>query len=100
MALSLLSTAAMLKLGRVREGRMIDLAPTSAKLRRRAVRIVQEMVGVGRAAAVKALQRSGWSVRKALEAKGQGKGRGRGTGQGSRSRSSSRSKPRSRSRSI
>ena len=66
MALSLLSTAAMLRLGRVRDGRMIDLAPTSAKLRRRAVRMVMEMGGVGAAPARRALEASGWSVRAAL----------------------------------
>lgn len=67
MALALLSTGAMLRLGRVQAGRMIDLAPTSAKLRRRAVRMVVELGEVGERAARAALVRSGWSVRSALE---------------------------------
>ncbi len=67
MALSLLSTAAMLQTGRVRDGRMIDLVPTSAKLRRRAVRIVMEMADVGAAGAEAALAANGWRVRAALD---------------------------------
>jgi N-acetylmuramic acid 6-phosphate etherase len=66
MALSLLSTAAMLRLGRVRAGRMIDLVGTNEKLRRRAVRIVAELGGVGAPRAQAALARRGWSVRAAL----------------------------------
>jgi N-acetylmuramic acid 6-phosphate etherase len=68
MALSLLSTAAMIRLGKVRAGRMIDLVPTSAKLRRRAVRMVMELGGVDGARAGVALAGSGWRVRAALEA--------------------------------
>ena len=67
MALALLSTGAMLRLGRVQAGRMIDLAPASAKLRRRAVRMVMELGGAGEARARRALARAGWSVRAALE---------------------------------
>jgi N-acetylmuramic acid 6-phosphate etherase len=99
MALSLLSTAAMLKLGRVRAGRMVDLVPTSAKLRRRAVRIVQEMAGVRAAPAAAALRKAGWSVREALRAMETEQGRGSSSRSGSRSRSGSSSRSRSRSRS-
>ncbi|GEJ58025.1 N-acetylmuramic acid 6-phosphate etherase [Anaeromyxobacter diazotrophicus] len=67
MALALLSTGAMLRLGRVRAGRMIDVAPASAKLRRRAVRTVAELGRVGERRARAALARWGWSVRAALE---------------------------------
>jgi len=63
MALGLVSTAAFVRLGAVRDGRMIDLAPTSAKLRRRAVRLVTELTGLGEAAARAALRRAGWRVR-------------------------------------
>ena len=70
MALSLLSTGAMLQLGRVRDGRMIDLVATNAKLRRRAVRIVMELGGLGERAAAAALTRTRWSVRAALEISG------------------------------
>jgi N-acetylmuramic acid 6-phosphate etherase len=82
MALSLLSTGAMLRLGKVRDGRMIDLVATNAKLRRRAVRIVMELGGLGERAAAAALKRARWSVRAALA--------GSGSGSGSRSRSRSR----------
>jgi N-acetylmuramic acid 6-phosphate etherase len=68
MALSCLSTAAMLRLGRVRAGRMVDLVATNEKLRRRAIGIVAELGGVGAARARAALVRSGWSVRAALAA--------------------------------
>jgi N-acetylmuramic acid 6-phosphate etherase len=67
MALALVSTGAMLRLGRVRAGRMIDVAPGSSKLRRRAVRMVTELGGVGPRRARAALERSAWSVRAALE---------------------------------
>ncbi|MFL5262674.1 MAG: N-acetylmuramic acid 6-phosphate etherase [Anaeromyxobacteraceae bacterium] len=67
MALSLLSTAAMVRLGRVREGRMIDLRATNAKLRLRALRMVEELGGVTARRARAALEASGWSVRRALE---------------------------------
>jgi N-acetylmuramic acid 6-phosphate etherase len=68
MALSCLSTAAMLRLGRVRAGRMVDLVATNEKLRRRAIGIVAALGGVGAARARAALVRSGWSVRAALAA--------------------------------
>jgi N-acetylmuramic acid 6-phosphate etherase len=84
MALSLLSTGAMLRLGRVRAGRMVDLVPTSDKLRRRAIRIVEEMGRVGARTAAAALRKEGWSVRRALERVGGG-----GSGKGARSRSRS-----------
>jgi N-acetylmuramic acid 6-phosphate etherase len=77
MALSLLSTAAMLRLGRVRGGRMVDLVATNAKLRARAVRIVAELAGVGAAAARARLAANGWSVRAAV---GPGKKRSRAGG--------------------
>ncbi|HUL57954.1 MAG TPA: N-acetylmuramic acid 6-phosphate etherase [Anaeromyxobacteraceae bacterium] len=68
MALGLLSTAAFVRLGAVRAGRMVALAATSAKLRRRAVRTVSALCGVSAARAHAALQRSGWKVAAALEA--------------------------------
>jgi N-acetylmuramic acid 6-phosphate etherase len=68
MALGLLSTAAFVRLGAVRDGRMIDVAPASAKLRRRAVAMVVELTGLGEAAARRALTRAGWRVRAAVEA--------------------------------
>lgn len=66
MALSLLSTATFVRLGAVREGRMVALRPGSAKLRDRAVRNVAALAGIGAAAARRLLVESGWDVRGAL----------------------------------
>ncbi len=66
MALTLFSTGAMLRLGRLERGRMVDLRPASEKLRRRAVRTVAELSGSSPARSRSALSRSGWSVRAAL----------------------------------
>jgi N-acetylmuramic acid 6-phosphate etherase len=68
MALTLLSTGAMLRWGRVERGRMIDLRPGSEKLRRRAVRTVAELGGATPGRSRAALARSGWSLRAALAA--------------------------------
>jgi N-acetylmuramic acid 6-phosphate etherase len=68
MALGLLSSAAFVRLGTVRAGRMIALRPTSEKLRRRAVRTVAELSGIGGPAARRLLSASGWDVRRALHA--------------------------------
>jgi N-acetylmuramic acid 6-phosphate etherase len=68
MALGLLSSAAFVRLGAIRAGRMIDLRPTSEKLRRRAVRTVSELSGIGAPAARRLLSASGWDVRRALDA--------------------------------
>ncbi len=66
MALGLVSTAAFVRLGAVRGGRMIALAPASEKLRERAVRNVAALGGVGAREARRLLRESGWSVRAAL----------------------------------
>jgi len=80
MALSLLSTAAFVRLGAVHRGRMVALRPTSEKLRRRAVRTVAELSGASPARARSVLLRSGWSVARALSALGAAAGRGRPEG--------------------
>lgn len=68
MALGLVSTAAFVRLGAVRSGRMIALRPASGKLRERAVRNVSVLAGVSPAAARRALERTAWDVRAALAA--------------------------------
>jgi N-acetylmuramic acid 6-phosphate etherase len=103
MALSLLSTAAMLQLGRVRGGRMIDLAPTSQKLRGRALRIVMELAGASAPSAEAALAVSGWRVRAALAALAHGGPRGQPLSLGGgesvpRSRSGHRSRPKAKAK--
>jgi N-acetylmuramic acid 6-phosphate etherase len=70
MALGLVSSAAFVRLGAVRAGRMVALRPASEKLRRRAVRTVAELGGVGAAAARRLLSAAGWDVSRALAAAG------------------------------
>lgn len=67
LVLNMLSTAAMIRSGRTRGDLMIDLRPTNAKLRARAIRMVRDETGLDEAAARARLEASGWSVRKALE---------------------------------
>jgi N-acetylmuramic acid 6-phosphate etherase len=66
LVLNMLSTTAMIRSGRTRGDLMIDLRPTNAKLRARAVRIVSDETGVGEDEARARLEAAGWSVRKAL----------------------------------
>jgi N-acetylmuramic acid 6-phosphate etherase len=67
LVLNMLSTAAMIRSGRTRGDLMVDLRPTNAKLKERAVRMVQDEAGVGEEEARARLEAAGWSVRKALE---------------------------------
>lgn len=83
MALGLLSTAAFVRLGAVRGGRMIEARPVNEKLRRRAVRTVAALTGLPPPAARAALVRSGWSVRKVLDAASRA-GRATPSGRGAR----------------
>jgi N-acetylmuramic acid 6-phosphate etherase len=92
MALGLLSTAAFVRLGGVRGGRMIGLRPASEKLRRRAVRNVEALAGVGAGAARRLLDGTGWDVRRAIDAASRRNAQG-GLG---RTRSGPRSTPRRR----
>lgn len=66
LVLNILTTATMARLGRVYGNRMIDLIPRSAKLRDRALRLVQELAGVSRPAAARALAVAGQRVRLAV----------------------------------
>jgi N-acetylmuramic acid 6-phosphate etherase len=66
LVLNMLSTAAMIRSGRTRGDLMIDLRPTNAKLRERAVRMVRDETGVSEEEARTRLEAAGWSVRKAL----------------------------------
>jgi len=67
MALGLLSTATFVRLGAVREGRMVALRAGSAKLRARAVRNVAALAGVSAARARRLLEASAWNVSRAIE---------------------------------
>jgi len=64
--LNLFTTLAMVRLGKVQSNLMIDLKPSNAKLRGRAVRIVGELTGADSEAARAALARSGWVVKRAV----------------------------------
>ncbi|MGI8880724.1 MAG: N-acetylmuramic acid 6-phosphate etherase [Jatrophihabitans sp.] len=54
-ALNALSTAVMVRLGKTYRGRMVDVLATNQKLRRRSVRIVQELTGIDEEGAMAAI---------------------------------------------
>ena len=64
--LNLFSTLLMLRLGHVFRSRMVDMLATNAKLKARAVRMVQELAAAGASAAREALSRTDWNVKAAL----------------------------------
>ena len=66
MALNLLSTGVMVRLGKVHGNRMVDVAVTNAKLEDRALRILRDLAGVGREQGSALLQQAGGSVKLAL----------------------------------
>ena len=66
LVLNMLSTCAMVKLGKVYGNLMVDVQPTNVKLRQRAVRIVTEIASVDATAAETLLQAAGWQVKTAV----------------------------------
>jgi len=62
-ALNIISTGAMVALGKVRGNLMIDLHTTSTKLRDRAVRVVAELTESDYNSAREKLEASGWNLR-------------------------------------
>ena len=64
--LNLFTTLTMVRLGKTLSNLMVDLNPSNAKLRERAVRVVSELTGRDAATARQALSRAGWNVRKAV----------------------------------
>lgn len=64
--LNMISTATMVKLGRVQSNLMVDLRTWSVKLRERAKRIVAQLTGVSLTEAEQALQVNDWEVRRTL----------------------------------
>lgn len=66
-ALNILSTCSMIRLGKVKGNFMIDLTPTNAKLRDRAARIYAQLKGTSIEEAHQVLSQHNWNIRKALE---------------------------------
>jgi N-acetylmuramic acid 6-phosphate etherase len=66
MALNILSTGAMVKLGKVYGNRMVDVAVTNTKLTDRALQMIQDLTQLERDAAGELLAASGRSVKVAL----------------------------------
>jgi N-acetylmuramic acid 6-phosphate etherase len=66
LVLNMLTTAAMIRLGRVYDGLMIGVQPTNEKLRERATRIVETIAEVSTEAAAQALEKAQGDVRVAI----------------------------------
>ena len=66
MALNILSTGVMVRLGKVHGNRMVDVAVTNSKLEDRALRILRDLAGVERARGGELLAEAGGSVKLAL----------------------------------
>lgn len=66
MALNMLTTASMVKLGKTYGNLMVDVRPGSAKLRDRARRLVMQIAGVGEERAAELLDYSKWDVKAAI----------------------------------
>ncbi len=61
MALNMLSTATMVRLGGTYDGLMVNVTPTNAKLKKRALGIIMEVAGCPEEEAAKALEGAGMS---------------------------------------
>jgi N-acetylmuramic acid 6-phosphate etherase len=72
MALNMISTIAMVRLGYVWSNLMVDMPATNAKLRRRARRIVMQATGATEKIAASALKRAGGNARTAIVMVGRG----------------------------
>src|SRR5438552_9128379 len=66
LVLNTLTTASLARLGRNHGHRMVDLQPRSRKLRERALRLVEELAGVPRSRAIRALAEARGQVRLAI----------------------------------
>jgi N-acetylmuramic acid 6-phosphate etherase len=66
MVLNMLSTASMIRLGKVYGNLMVDVAATNAKLKRRAEHILEQAAGVTRGEATAVLHETGYRVKPAL----------------------------------
>jgi N-acetylmuramic acid 6-phosphate etherase len=67
LTLNLLSTCAMVRLGRVRGNEMVDLNISNEKLRDRGARLVSAQLGISYEAARARLEQANWNVRACLD---------------------------------
>ena len=63
MALNILSTGVMVRLGKVHGNRMVDVSVSNSKLQDRALRILRDLQGVDRERGMALLQEAGGSVK-------------------------------------
>ena len=68
LVLNLLTTLTMVRLGKVMSNLMVDVAPTNAKLRQRAIRIVSTLTGLAPARVETELPRHRWNIRETVRA--------------------------------
>ncbi len=68
LVLNMISTAVMVKTGKVYENLMVNLKPTNIKLRHRMITIVMDITGLDEAAAERALEKYEWSIPRAADA--------------------------------
>lgn len=68
MILNMLSTGAMIKIGKTYENFMIDLQATNEKLKDRAIKIVAQIAQVSHAEALSMLMKSSWEIKVAIVA--------------------------------
>lgn len=65
LVLNTLTTLAMVQIGKVASNLMVDVTPTNAKLRERAVRILRELTGADEANARSTLEQCQWVIKTA-----------------------------------
>jgi N-acetylmuramic acid 6-phosphate etherase len=67
LALNLVSSIAMIRSGRVKDNLMVNVQPTNAKLRDRAIRLISTLTGVDAETARKKLVKAKWDVARAAK---------------------------------
>ena len=66
MVLNMLTTGAMVKIGKVYKNLMIDVKPTNIKLKDRAARIVSEIAQIEKEVAINVLEANGYNLKEAV----------------------------------
>jgi N-acetylmuramic acid 6-phosphate etherase len=65
-ALNILTTCSMIKIGKTKDNWMIDLMPVNSKLKIRSIRLVSRLKNISDEDAEKLLNDAGWNIRKVL----------------------------------